>query len=391
MILLNLLRLSIRNFKKMKLRSTLTILGIGIGIGAILFLVALGQGLQRLLIDRITTAEALLTLDVTAPGETIVIDQKAVDLIDGIELVQGTSPVKIEQAKASFDGVIAGVTANFVEPLFFELAGLDKGLTTSGDSDELFPTSQSMLVSSVVLDLLSIQEEPLGKVLEVRIAKGGETILEGSYTIHGIIEDTTTSIVYVPLATYPKDKLKSFNELKVQVTSTDVLEDVRSVIIDQGFVVSALSDTVRQANRVFSIMKIVLAVFGTIALIVAAIGMFNTMTIALLERTNEIGIMRSIGASRRDIWLMFLIESFLIGFLGGLSGVFVGVGAGEFSNFGLNTLAARLGGQPLDMFYYPLWFIIGIVLFSTVVAFITGFYPARRAAHLNPLDALRYK
>ena len=195
----------------------------------------------------------------------------------------------------------------------------------------------------------------------------------------------------MPLSAYPQDQLLFYNNLKAQVKSTVFLEEARDKIIAAGFVVSALSDTVRQANKVFKVMQIILGAFGIIALAVAAIGMFNTMTIALLERTNEIGIMRSIGASRRDIWLMFLIEALIIGFLGGLVGVIVGVGLGETTNFGLNLLANRLGGQSLDIFYYPMWFVITIIMFSTLVSFITGFYPARRAAHLNPLEALRYK
>jgi putative ABC transport system permease protein len=119
--------------------------------------------------------------------------------------------------------------------------------------------------------------------------------------------------------------------------------------------------------------------------------MFNTMTIALLERTQEIGIMKALGATSLDIWNMFLAESVIIGFFGGLGGIIMGMVGGELFNYGINLLAGALGGESIDMFYTPYWFVFLIIIFSTFVGLITGFYPARRAANINALEALRYK
>lgn len=401
MIFLNLLRLSIRNFKNMKLRSTLTVLGIGIGIGAILFLVSLGQGLQKLLIERITTSQALLTLDVSPPGGALaVLDGATLDEITALPEVNAMSPIKTAKAKIGFEGVTAGVTVNFARANIFRLSGLDKFFVRNksvennpGEEEKIFPSPKSIVVSRPVLDLLSIKGDPVGKKVSLLVSGDGDEeafVLEDQFVLVDVL-DTDDSFVYVPLESYPEERLQIYSSLKVQVRSTVVLGVVRDHILELGFIVSALSDTVRQANQVFTVMKIILAVFGIIALTVAAIGMFNTMTIALLERTQEIGIMRSIGASRIDIWIMFLLEAFMIGFLGGAAGVTFGIASAELANFGLNFLAGRLGGQPLDIFYYPIWFIVGVIIFSTMVAIITGFYPAQRAAHLNPLDALRYK
>jgi putative ABC transport system permease protein len=134
-----------------------------------------------------------------------------------------------------------------------------------------------------------------------------------------------------------------------------------------------------------------LASFGIVALIVSAIGMFNTMTIALLERTQEIGIMKALGATSADIWSMFLSESVIIGFLGGAGGIGIGMAGGEVFNYGINFLAGAMGGKGIDLFFTPLWFILLIITFSTFVGLITGFYPAKRAANINCLAALRYK
>ena len=215
--------------------------------------------------------------------------------------------------------------------------------------------------------------------------------LDGVFKIVGIIEEENANYVYLPFSLGADLGLDDYSKIKVKVSSDDKLNFVRSAIVDKGFTVSALSDVIEQANQIFKVVQIVLASFGIVALIVSAIGMFNTMTIALLERTQEIGIMKALGATSADIWKMFLAESVVIGFLGGLSGLFIGLAGGELFNYGLNVLAGAMGGEKIDMFYTPAWFILLIIVFSTLVGLLTGFYPARRAAKINALEALRYK
>src|SRR5207248_8742683 len=110
---------------------------------------------------------------------------------------------------------------------------------------------------------------------------------------------------------------------------------------------------------------------------VSAIGMFNTITIALLERINEIGIMRAIGVRKRDIQILFLVESMLMGSLGGVGGVLLGIGGGKLANVGINLLASHFGGASVNLFYFPLWFIVFIIAFSTLIGILTGIYPSR--------------
>ena len=162
-------------------------------------------------------------------------------------------------------------------------------------------------------------------------------------------------------------------------------------IVAKGFVVTALSKTVEQANKIFQGIQAVLAVFGGIALTVSAIGMFNTMTVTLLERTAEIGVMRTIGASAADIVILFVAEAVIVGFLGGVVGILLGVGIGVIANTALGVVAGQFGGDAVHIFAYPTSFLIFIAVFSSVVGFVTGLFPARRAAKINPLDAIRYK
>jgi putative ABC transport system permease protein len=95
--------------------------------------------------------------------------------------------------------------------------------------------------------------------------------------------------------------------------------------------------------------------------------------------------------TKRHLMIMFLVESMAMGFLGGLGGLILGGGIGEAVNIGMNMLARRFHGPPINLFLAPLWFVVVIMVFSTTIGLLTGLYPSLRAAKLNPLDALRYK
>jgi putative ABC transport system permease protein len=206
-----------------------------------------------------------------------------------------------------------------------------------------------------------------------------------------VINDENSIFAYIPLKSISDINIDKFDQLKVKVSDNTVMEPIRSQIMNQGFLVSSLSDTIDQANKIFQVIQIILFSFGFVALLVSAIGMFNTMTISLMEKTTEIGIMRSLGITGRDIKTIFYMESSIMGFLGGLGGVLIGFLGGKIVNFGFNLLASSLGGKPLELFYIPSIFIFGIIIFSTIVGLLTGVFPSHRASKLNPIDALHYK
>jgi ABC-type antimicrobial peptide transport system permease subunit len=386
-------------FKTRKMRTFLTILGVGVGIGTVLFLVSLGYGLQNVVLGKITTADSLLSLDVS-PGTAGIIglSKENVEEIKKIEHVAEVSPVWNISAQISIDQLTGDALVYGVEPSFFRLSGIIPEIGSIFNS----ASDRKVVISSAAAKLFNIPtNEIVGKQIGLTLfltkknADGFEetesTERDGKYTIIGVIEDENTSYVFLPLETIMDLEIDSFTQLKVKVAANEYMEPIRNNIMDRGFIVSSLSDTIDQANKIFRIVQIVLALFGLVALIVSAIGMFNTMTIALLERINEIGIMRSIGASTGDIRKLFILESFLMGFLGGVFGVITGWVGGELANFGINLLAKSFGGQSLDLFYQPTWFVVLIIVFSSFIGFLTGVYPARKAAKLNPLTALRYK
>jgi putative ABC transport system permease protein len=205
------------------------------------------------------------------------------------------------------------------------------------------------------------------------------------------VVDGQDNIAYLNISSLENLNIDRYGQVKVKTKSNSQMTVIRDEILSFGLLVSSLSDTVDQANQIFKVVQIILMLFGIIALVVSAIGMFNTMTITLLERTEEIGIMKSIGASDISISVMFFMESAIMGFLGGCMGVTIGWVGGYIFNTLINILATRFGGQAVSLFYSPLWFVLSILGFSGVVGLMTGYVPARRASKIDPLDALRYK
>ncbi|MFA5247531.1 MAG: FtsX-like permease family protein, partial [Candidatus Micrarchaeia archaeon] len=126
---------------------------------------------------------------------------------------------------------------------------------------------------------------------------------------------------------------------------------------------------------------------AAISLIVGAVGIMNTMYTAVLERTKEIGIMKAIGAKNSEIMVLFLIESGLLGLVGGVIGVILGYIMGKAAE----VIANQMLGSSLLKLYFPPELIIGALLFSFVIGALSGMVPARQASHLRPVDALRYE
>lgn len=394
------LSLSLRSFRSRPKRTFLTIFGVSIGIGAVLFLVSLGYGLQSVIIGQITTEDSLLTLDVTTGStELLPLDERATEEIAHLPNVSQVVRVRTFPGQIIANSLATETSLRAVDPDYFRLSGIEpaSGHTfTIADHTDIVLSSASVQLLGLTPETALNKKVSLIVYQEVTDAQGNQTVntLRGDhdFIVHGVIDDNAISYGYIPL-TAMRDitPVTAYDSLKVRAASQEVADSLRDKIIGQGFVVSALSDVIDQALQIFRIIQIVLGGFGLIALFVSAIGMFNTMTITLLERTNEIGIMRSVGVTPGDIGRLFVVEAMLMGFMGGVMGIAVGFLTGELANVAFNFLAQQLGGQSVDLFSQPLWFLAVILGFSTLIGFFTGFFPARRAAKMDPLEALRYK
>ncbi len=192
---------------------------------------------------------------------------------------------------------------------------------------------------------------------------------------------------------YNKD---GYSQVIVIVDEVDHVLDVTDQITALGFQAYTPLSFVQGINNFYTILQFIFGGVGAIALLVAAIGIANTMAMAILERTREIGLMKAIGATNRDVLAIFLGEASGIGFIGGLGGVLIGWLAGQ----GLNVVAlvylanqsAQQGGTPPSVAVStPLWLPVFALVFATIIGLISGLYPALSAARMVPVDALKYE
>lgn len=413
--------LTFQRLKSKILRTFLTVFGISIGISVVYVLVALTFGLQNLVIKQITTSDSLLTLDVLPNQEIndlIKLDNQTVSKLSSLEKIEVVSPVKSLAANLEYNGLKTQTIAYGVTENYFRLAAVNAQAGSVFKDDE----PNQIVVSSAVLNLfdLSIQDA-IGSKVTLSLLKETSnndnnlnqentnfeataeaetqslptnaqlnTVIQypQQLTIVGVIDDTN-DYIYTPQSVFEMMNFDQYVSAKVKVSQEEFIDEVRNIVIEEGFIVTSMSDTLAEINQIFSISQVVFTVVGIVALFVAAIGMFNTMTVSLLERTREIGIMKAIGATKKTISQLFLIESIAMGFFGGIFGVAFGWIFTKLLESILNVFASNFGGRALQIFYVPGWFYILVGILSVTIGFITGYFPAKRAAKLNPLDALR--
>ncbi|MCK4554150.1 ABC transporter permease, partial [Candidatus Parcubacteria bacterium] len=241
-------------FRTNRSRTILTILGISVGIGAILFLVSLGYGLQRLILSQITTSESLLSLDVgTGDLVSLKLDNKAVGSIKDIPGVEKISPLVSLSVQMSVADVSSEIIANFASRDYFNLEGtiLKKGNFYSETSED----KNKVIISSSALRLFNLNEancfdKKISFTLFVpnkdKEDKESENLvrdsvnLTGAFQISGIIEEENSNYVYLPFSISQGLGIEDYSKLKVKVVDDDNLDIVREAIIEKGFMVSAL-------------------------------------------------------------------------------------------------------------------------------------------------------
>ena len=186
------------------------------------------------------------------------------------------------------------------------------------------------------------------------------------------------------------EEAANYPSITVKVASAKRTQDVEAAIKKLGYSAFSLNDLLQGAKRAFIILDIVLALIGSIALVISSLGIANTMVMSILERTREIGVMKAIGGSDAAVRKIFLIEASAIGLMGGTAGIALGWVVGRVANFGANIYIQRQGGTPGDLFSMPVWLIAGAIGFSLLLSLVAGSYPANRAARLDPIQALRH-
>jgi putative ABC transport system permease protein len=213
----------------------------------------------------------------------------------------------------------------------------------------------------------------------------------GNIKVIGIINDDQNTFMYLPLP-FLKNKfgITGAQSGKVEVDVNKVA-NIRAQIEQMGFVTESVIDLVKDINSFFNIIRVAMVILGTIIMSISAMGMLNTLSVSLLQRTKEVGILKALGAKRKDVFKMFVFEAAIISFLGGSLGFLGGYGTAYAINILFNITAVRSGHATLNFVYIPYYFVVAIIVFIFFLGLATGLMPARRAARIHALDALRYE
>ncbi len=201
---------------------------------------------------------------------------------------------------------------------------------------------------------------------------------------------TATTIVKELYTTELEKEIPSlYDAITVRADESANVSSVKDAVVAKGYGAQTLGDIVKSIAKVYAIMKAVLGVLGGIALVVASLGVANTMFMAVLERTKEIGILKALGARDWDVRKLFTYEAAVIGLFGGLVGLVFGYGGTTIIGTIVSYYTNKSGGGDFFTVGVPIWLALGAVGFSILFASIAGFFPARRAARLDPVVALR--
>lgn len=390
--------ISFRNLISKKTRTYTTIFGISLGIGFIVFLLSLGYGVERLIITEITTEHNLNQVDIVpSTGSGIKLNKESISEIEKINGISNVYPIMSSARKASFLGANTDVVVYSVKEGYLKSTS---SLLLSGEYIRDDDDKYELIINTDYLATIGINEEKIiGETLELEkpliseeaVQDGEKAVQEEvkqKYTIVGVVEDLNPPVVYILIN---DEEVTDYSQAQVVLEDVDVVSQVRAEIEAKGYETTSVVDTIAQIEAVFNYIKIALTAIGLSAFVISLLGMVNTLTVSLLERTREIGLMKSIGMESDNIRSLFITESMLMGFAGGVLGVLIGGIGGVLSSLILSLISLSNGGSYVSVSYIPLLMVFLICVASSLFGYWTGIFPAKRAVAMAPLDALRYE
>lgn len=398
---------ALRALRQNRLRTGLTMLGMIIGVAAVVLMLSIGQGARTKINE--TIAEMGSNLFLVVPGATssggfsfgsgsvrtlTINDSYAVAELSS---VRATAPVtsgtvQLNYAAKNWSTIVTGTT-----PDYFVVGKWKMESGTAFTESDLRSAARVAVLGSVTAKNLFGDEDPAGKT--VRIANRpflvvGVLMAKGQ-SLTGRDQDDN---VFIPITTSERQITGnqfpgSIRYMLVQGNSDDEMDLAELEITqllrqrhrlakgkDNDFTVRNLTAIADVATNAAKIMSIVLGAIASVSLLVGGIGIMNIMLVSVTERTREIGIRMAIGANQRAILTQFLLEAVMICIMGGIIGLMLGIGG------------AWLVSQFADMLIVITLGMVGLAfLFSSAVGIFFGFYPAKKAAALKPVDALRYE
>jgi len=404
---------ALENLNANKMRSILTVLGIVIGVAAVIAMLSIGRG-----------AEASITSRIESMGTNLVYVSPGSTSSSGVRSAAGSaSTLTLDDADALANlanvEAVASVTNSMVQITYqssntnTRLMGVTPGYETVSsltlEDGEFISESEQNARSLVVVLGNSVAETLFGSTGGV---VGQKVRLNGQpYKVIGVLASKGSTgfmnqddQVFIPLSTALKRLVGGgrfrgssvISQITLKASSADtvdqVVSDANSLMRERhgtiegsdDFMVTSQEATLDAATQVSDTLTIFLGGIAGISLAVGGIGIMNIMLTTVTERTHEIGLRKAIGAKRRDILMLFLVESMVLSLVGGLIGAFLGWGAAQLIG------QVQISGSTITP-VVGLDTILLATLFSMAVGLFFGIYPATRAARLQPVEALRYE
>jgi ABC-type antimicrobial peptide transport system permease subunit len=281
-----------------------------------------------------------------------------------------------------------------------DIGGTTADQAVSKTIDLTGKVSNVAVINKAMLPILGISDSAtaINKNIEfsavVSPNQTGDTVnyvtTQMTYKIVGVIVDDTDPALYIPFNDMKSAGVVDYSTFKVSVDNESNMNIARKQIEALGFSTMSILDTIVQVNSIFSSVNVVLAIIGMMALLVASLGMFNTLTVSLLERTREVGLLKALGMKSREVRDLFLAESLIMGLEGGVIGLLLGTVAGKLVGLLVSALFITKNGGIVSA-YVPFELVTFIAVLALFVGISTGVYPARRAMKISALDALRYE
>ncbi len=383
------------NLKRQKFRSLLTLLGIIIGIGSVVALISIGDGFNKS-VEKEFEKMGSNTL-IILPGSSFMssvfakLEKKDVDRIEAIKGVESATPLFLASQTVGFkeekkSALLVGIDTKKQDLLE------DIGLLSIGEGRNLTSSdSFSVLIGK------RFSEEKFDSEIELK----QKLVLDGSYLrVVGITKsagqsfgaafDSAIVINYKTLEEITGEELtpfrifaKAVNKKEVSEVKERIKKELKKAHGKEDFQIMTASQIQESALSILGLIQMVLVFIAGISLVVGGIGIMNTMLMAVMERTREIGIMKAVGATNTIILSLFLVESGVIGLIGGFIGYVIG-----FSIALIGGMIASSSGINLIIEFNPL-LLFGSLAFAFLIGMISGFIPARRASLMEPVEALR--
>jgi len=401
----NTLRLALRALSRNKLRSSLTMLGIIIGVGAVIATVSIGQGAEYLVqqgIQSLGTNAVFIAAGSNRPGgarlgfwavKTLTMDDLNAILRE-VPMIREAAPAVVGRVQVVYENQNWNTGITGTTPNYFEIRNWPVQAGSVFSQEEVDSAADVCLLGTTVAHILFGDESPVGK--QIRIGNL-------PFRVVGLLESKGQSVmgddqddrIFAPYTTVQR-KISGITWIQFinasaisQAASLAAVPQITALLRerhhirsgeDDDFFVRTQSEVADLATQTQGVMTLLLGSIASVSLIVGGIGIMNIMLVSVTERTREIGVRMAVGATEGDVQLQFLVEAVTLSMLGGLVGIVAGlIGSTLINNF--------LSWPTL----ISLKAIVTAAVFSVAVGVFFGFYPARKAAQLDPIEALRYE